>query len=51
MGRYQICIFSPGNLPNLRFCGSENPPAYVSTSNQLHITFHSDYSISRSGFR
>jgi cubilin len=34
-----------------RFCGTDIPPDYVSSSNQLHITFRSDYSVSHSGFR
>ena len=34
-----------------RYCGTEAPPDYVSNSNELHVTFRSDYSISHSGFR
>ena len=34
-----------------RFCGTDLPPDYVSNSNQLHVTFRSDYSVSHSGFR
>ena len=38
-------------LHTTRYCGTEAPPDYVSNSNELHITFRSDYSISHSGFR
>ena len=34
-----------------RYCGTDLPPDYVSNSNQLHVTFRSDYSVSHSGFR
>ena len=34
-----------------RFCGTDLPPDYVSNSNQLHVTFRSDYSVSHSGYR
>ena len=34
-----------------RYCGRDTPPGYVSASNSLYLTFRSDYSVSRSGFR
>ena len=32
------------------YCGSTIPPVYVSTTNQLHIEFHSDWSSTGQGF-
>ena len=34
-----------------RWCGADTPPAYTSNTNSLYLTFRSDYSVSRSGFR
>ena len=34
-----------------RWCGADTPPGYTSNTNSLYLTFRSDYSVSRSGFR
>ncbi|XP_017555843.2 cubilin [Pygocentrus nattereri] len=34
-----------------KFCGSTPPPANTTTSSSLHVVFHSDLSVSHTGFR
>merc|ERR1719507_541303 len=34
-----------------RYCGSEKPSPIMSTGNTMNITFHSDYSVNRNGFK
>ena len=34
-----------------KYCGSNKPDPIISTGNTLNITFHSDYSVIRNGFK
>ncbi len=34
-----------------RYCGSDLPPVYATSSNQAYIRFRTDYSVTRGGFR
>ncbi|XP_041455191.1 tolloid-like protein 2 [Lytechinus variegatus] len=34
-----------------RFCGPQNPPATITTGNELYVVFHTDSSIQKTGFR
>ena len=34
-----------------RYCGSDLPPEYATSSNQAYVRFVTDYSVTRGGFR
>ena len=45
------CRYDYVEINGEKYCGSSKPSPVISSGNTLTITFHSDYSVIRSGFK
>ena len=45
------CKYDYVQIYDEKYCGSNKPDPIISTGNTLNITFHSDYSVIRNGFK
>ena len=48
--RYDYVLISFGSVSQ-KYCGTDRPSPIMSSGNAMTVTFHSDHSVSLSGFR